>query len=335
MTEMGYSDYVQALGRTARNYDLSANASRMGAKAWRLDELIARGVLAPPSVCLLTCAFERYLAVNGATERHRQIASNLPSERARRELVDLAYAYEIPSALRLALDAVLAEVVSPQGDRPLLAVRSSAVDEDGAHASFAGQYVSRLGVVPRAVWPAIRDCWASAWSAQAVDYRARARSADHTAGMAVLIQPMVDAEVSAVAFTRDPRGEEEDHIVVNAAWGLGEGIVTGGVSADVYHVTRGALRVCASHVGEKASKVVLSPAGGTERVQTISTELCLKPDAVLPLARVALEIEALLGSPADIEAAFVDHTWRVLQGRPITTLVSHAHDPAASRIGVS
>lgn len=322
--DTSFGDCVQMLGNIAPADASPSGARKLGAKARRLGQLIALGLPVPPSICVATNAFERYLAENDATAEVYRLATRLPDERARRELIDLAYAYEIPVDLTAALEQAMREIAPPCASHPLLAVRSSALDEDGEKSSFAGQYVSRLGVSPRAVWPAIRACWASAWSAEAVGYRARTEHPHHATQVAVVVQPMVNAQVSAVAFTRDPTVERED-MMVNAARGLGEGIVSTGVSADTYRIARDTMLVRASNVGEQATKVVLCPAGGTESVAAVSGRLCLTHAVVTSLARIALEIERLLGAPADIEAAFADDTWHILQARPITTLPTDAH----------
>lgn len=315
-TESSHSDCVRTLGNDAR----PGERRELGAKAWRLASMISSDIPVPPSICVLAGAFDLYLERNDAVERCHRLALALPDEQARRELVELVYAFEIPLALRQALDDALRGFAPDIDGRPLLAVRSSGVDEDGEQSSFAGQYISRLGVAPRATWPAIRACWASRWSPNAVLYRERTQRPDHLAGVAVLIQPMIDAEVSAVAFTCDPRDQSTDHLVVNATWGLGEGIVTGGVSSDVYRLARDSLALTDHEVGEKQSKVVLSPLGGTERVDAFSTGPCLDAECVSGLGRIALEIEAMLGAPADIEAALCDQAWHILQCRPITAL---------------
>jgi phosphoenolpyruvate synthase/pyruvate phosphate dikinase len=293
----------------------------MGAKAGRLDWLLGHGLPVPPSCCILTEAYDCYLLENDALELERELWSALPDETARGELADLAYAYEIPSPLKTAVEQTLAETIPVDSDRPLLAVRSSASDEDGSRRSFAGQYLSRLGVSPSGLWSAVRACWASAWSPEATRYRGAERPAGDPPRVAVLLQPALDADVSVVVFTRG-HGAWSDAIVINASWGLGEGIVSGGVSADTYMVDRESLRLNATEQGEKAFKVVICGAGGTERVPVNLRRLCLHEREVLALARLALEVEALLGVPADVEAAWAAGRWHLLQGRPITTLAA-------------
>ena len=144
----------------------------------------------------------------------------------------------------------------------LLAVRSSAVGEDGASASFAGQFDTVLGVRAadaEAPWDAVRRVWASAFSAHASAYRARQGGSPPR--MAVVIQEMVDARTAGVAFSADPVRGRPDVAVVSAVHGLGEGLVSGELDADTYRVSAdGAVE---SEVAAKERALALQPDGGS------------------------------------------------------------------------
>lgn len=205
------------------------------------------------------------------------------------------------------------------GDAPR-AVRSSAVDEDSAEASFAGTHCSLLGVRgSSAVVAAVRTVHASGAAPAAVAYRNR-MGLGSAAGMAVVVQELVDAEVSGVMFTRNPVTGDDER-VIEASWGLGEVVVAGLVTPDRFVLDRcGGLRDAMS--GEKDLAIRCSPAGGVVE-ETITgelvDELCLGDGQLAELQRLALACDLAYGCTThDIEFAFRDGAVYLLQRRPIT-----------------
>ncbi|MDQ3308903.1 MAG: PEP-utilizing enzyme [Gemmatimonadota bacterium] len=204
----------------------------------------------------------------------------------------------------------------------LLAVRSSAVGEDGSAASFAGQFDTVLGVQADSpeLWDAIRQVWASAGSAHA-----RAYSGGEPVRMAVILQQMVDPVVAGVAFSVDPVTGDAATAVVSAVYGLGEGLVSGELDADSYHVTGSAVRSTLAH---KDRAVRLAPLGRT-RIEPVPVDqqdaAALSDREARDIAEQARALEGALGAPQDVEWALVDEEdsdrrLYVLQTRPITTL---------------
>lgn len=205
---------------------------------------------------------------------------------------------------------------------PSVAVRSSALDEDGAETSFAGQHETYLNVVGvEAVIEAIARCWASARSERAAAYRRRHGLSSH-AGIAVLVQHLVSADVSAVVFSANPVTGSADEVVINASWGLGESIVGGTVTPDTYVVQKRPLRVGSRTVGDKHRMTVPAPAGTREvevprflRARPALTDL-----QAAEMAAMALALERRTGHPVDVECAYEGSRLFLLQCRPITTL---------------
>jgi pyruvate,water dikinase len=230
-------------------------------------------------------------------------------------------------ALPAALQAQLAVAYARLGERcgtpqPHVAVRSSAVDEDGQQASFAGQHESYLNIVgPAAVADAIHRCLASAHSERARHYR-RAHGLTAEARVAVLVQQLVMADVSAVVFSADPRTGERDCVVINATWGLGESLVSGTVTPDLYLVRKTDLAIITRQIADKALMTVAQPAGTRE----VSVPRCLRCEPALTetqitaLARLALTLEQTEGWAVDLECAYQAGQLYLLQCRPITTL---------------
>jgi pyruvate,water dikinase len=206
--------------------------------------------------------------------------------------------------------------------KPPVAVRSSAVDEDGHQASFAGQHESYLNVIgPEAVATAVQHCLASAQTERARHYR-RVHGLTERSNVAVLVQQLVMADVSAVVFSADPRTGDPDRILINASWGLGESIVGGTVTPDLYVVRKGDLHILSRQVADKRCMTVARPHGTLEVPVPgcMRTEPALQDEQVRELARLACKLEEHQGWAVDLECAYQDERLYLLQCRPITTL---------------
>ncbi|MTI84335.1 MAG: hypothetical protein FH756_10605 [Firmicutes bacterium] len=253
----------------------AALSDQAGTKAANLSRLLAAGFPVPDGIIVTTAAFTAHV-------------SSVVTEPA--QAVDAIVKKPLPTPVEDALHLALAAF----GDVSL-AVRSSGVAEDLAGASFAGQYETILGVRgPAAVSDAVRKCWASAFSSHIQTYQAN-REQD-TDRMAVLIQPVIEADAAGVAFTANPVSGDLSETVVSAVRGLGERIVSGQVSPDEWVVREGRA-VCLS-----------------------SPENALNEREVLAVAELARNVENYFGAPQDIEWLFSSGKLYLLQARPITTL---------------
>jgi pyruvate,water dikinase len=201
----------------------------------------------------------------------------------------------------------------------LVAVRSSAVGEDGVVASFAGQHATVLGVRDAAsLLAALREVHASASTDAARAYRAKL-GLDTEPRMGIVVQRLVRAEVAGVLFSRDPRSGE-DVRVIEASWGLGEVVVQGLVTPDRYRVARGG-RVLARDAGEKDLEIRWADSGGTEELPVAPERierLCLDDSALSALDALTSRCETAFGGTQDLEFAFADGTLHLLQRRAIT-----------------
>jgi pyruvate, water dikinase len=245
----------------------------------------------------------------------------------------LAAGVQVPRGFAVASDAPLddalrAEVAAAYaalGDDPAVAVRSSALGEDGAEASFAGQHDTFLWVRgAQAVWQALLDCHGSLENPEAVAYRERVR-ADGPAAMGVTVQLMVDALVSGVMFTCNPVNGDPSTVAVNASWGLGSAVVAGEVTPDEYRVNKVSGDVTARTIGPKQVEDLPDPDGaGTVRREVPAERreaACLDDAALAALLDVAKRVERHFGSHQDIEWALArdEGELLVLQSRPVTT----------------
>lgn len=207
---------------------------------------------------------------------------------------------------------------------PPVAVRSSAVDEDGAQASFAGQYETYLNVNGVAeVLRAAQRCLESAHSSRAQSYH-RSHGLDCAARVAVLVQQFIPADISAVVFSANPCSGDTRRVVINATWGLGESLVGGSVTPDLYEVRKADLEIETYQIAEKERMTIACP-GGTREVgvpRALRRERVLNAAQVRQLAGLALALEHSQGWPVDVECVLYRSQLYLLQCRPITTLIT-------------
>jgi phosphoenolpyruvate synthase/pyruvate phosphate dikinase len=261
------------------------------------------------------------------------------------QLSHLADDYRVPPGLCLTADAydpahspgaplpavVETEVAAAYGalsrdlgvpDVPV-AVRSSALDEDGELASFAGQHETELNLVGvDAVLGAVARTWASARNERALAYRKQQGLETAGVRLAVLIQQLVLADASAVVFSANPITGNRDEVVVTASWGLGESVVSGTVTPDTWVVRKADLAVREERIGAK-ERMTVTTDGSTREVavpRLLRERPSLSEAQVAQLAQLAVELEERMGRPVDVEAAFAGDLLYLLQCRPITTL---------------
>lgn len=221
------------------------------------------------------------------------------------------------SAAALAeLDAWLSQLPADA----LLAVRSSAADEDSAGHSFAGIHESRLNVPRNVVAEAVRSCWISVQSARALAYRRAVGLPTGDVRAGVLIQEMVQPVVSGVAFTVDPVTGAREELVIIASWGLGEAVVSGLVEPDEFHVRKSDCALLQQQLGGKQYRV-LAEQGVSRLVQTREDErakLSLSEEQLRELAGLLIRLEQHFGTPQDVEWCHDGANFWILQSRPVT-----------------
>jgi len=281
------------------------DAARVGGKGASLNRLARAGFRIPPGFCLTTDAFAAQLEGLPGAVVLRSDPAGLADEPTRTALTDAMLAGPLTESVAAALAAPLARLCGASLSAPdapaRLAVRSSAVAEDGAGASFAGLHDTELGLTADDVTQAVLRCWASLWSARAVAYRARRGMPADGGAMAVVIQALVPAEAAAVAFTRHPVTGRSDRVLINAVPGLGEAMVSGTVTPDTIVV-------------DKASGAVVEYTLGDPQ-----TGRALRDDVLDELVHLCLAVESAFGAAVYIEAAHAHKGWYLLQARPITT----------------
>ncbi len=203
------------------------------------------------------------------------------------------------------------------GDVPV-AVRSSATAEDSAETSFAGQQETILGVRgPEAICSAIERCWASLDSDRARAYRRHQGVDEDRLAMAVVVQRLVPAEVAGVLFTRNPLDAEGKTMLVEASWGLGESVVSGKVMPDRFRLDHETGAVLDRQIAIKTHQVTADGPGPVpEEKQQLP---CLDDAQLAQLAELGRQVETFYQGPRDVEWAWAEGRFWLLQARPITT----------------
>jgi pyruvate,water dikinase len=297
----------------------------VGGKAFGLARLIATGFAVPVGICVTTHAYGQYLSAFGfSQEENWQHACGLSGKEREALLADCRARIRQSDGSELAerFQAALRTLDLSPDTR--WAVRSSATNEDAVHASYAGLYHTHLGVALTQIGDAVKDLWASLWQDRVVQYTARQSTRPAVPAMAVVIQPMLNAHVSGVAYSIHPVTGRSFHVAVNAVPGLAAPLVDGQVTPDQYVVEiaadRQPVRVRRRIVAYKPQRLTMTNEG--LRMEQLPEAIHLQPslsdEQLFELGRRAKEIEQAFGHPVDFEWAIDARRLWVLQARPIT-----------------
>jgi pyruvate,water dikinase len=310
------------------------DTASVGGKGANLGELTAGGLPVPPGFVITG---EAYLnAVGRAGVRDRLVgilreargASQEDLDRLASEARGLVGSVPVPDDLASEVTAAYRRL----GDDIRVAVRSSGIGEDAEGTSFAGMNETFTNVSgTEQLLVRIVNCWASLWGARSIFYRGDKDLTDEPA-IAVVVQEMVPSERSGIMFTVDPSTGERQHIVIEAAFGQGEVVVSGQVEPDTYVVDKDGPRLLHVRVGTQSVKIVRGPEGQDLRVDLDPSEgsaRVLSDDEVVELARIGLATEAHYGSPQDTEWAMAGGKTYLVQSRPVTALGGIAHAATA------
>ena len=338
--------------------DPRADLALAGGKGASLARLVRAGLPVPAGFHITTAAYRAFVEENGLQTRILEaLQAADPDQPATLETASvkigaLFAAGCMPAAVSAAIEATYASlgdqpfpvpdesrrddltghILPPPGesrsDSPKqpaapVAVRSSATAEDLPDLSFAGQHETLLNVRgAEAVLDAVKRCWASLWTARAISYRLPHGIDPAAVSMAVVVQQLVPADRAGILFTANPVDGARDRAVINAAWGLGEAVVSGQVTPDTLIVDRTSLRILSR---ETATKTVMSVATDdrTEEQpvpQAQQDQMVLDDTAAIELARYGVQIEEQYGLPVDVEWAIAGGEIAILQARPITGL---------------
>lgn len=306
--------------------DPQADLAAAGGKGASLSRLCGAGLPVPGGFHITTAAYQAFV---GENDLQAGILASLPAageaqpdsfEAASRAIQSRFRQGRIPAEIAAAITQAYAAL---PGEQPAVAVRSSATAEDLPDASFAGQQDTYLNIRGEAaLLEAVKNCWASLWTARAIAYRDRNRIDPAAVALAVVVQVMAPADAAGILFTANPLNGRRDEILINAAWGLGEAVVSGAVTPDTVVLQKKTAKILRRETAAKQVMTVRAETGTREApVPADRQSLPVLDDArAAELARLGERIEALYGMPMDVEWALANGQFAILQARPITSL---------------
>ncbi len=303
------------------------DAEEAGGKGANLGELVSTGLPVPPGFVLLRSAYVASLQAGGVDSQiaalHREALERVDDSARLAELCRRMQHLVAEAGVVGPVRSQLVDAYRRLGSNCVVAVRSSATGEDGRDASFAGMNRTVTNVSgDDAVIDAVKRCWASLFTPRVVTYRA-SRGFDAQPAMAVVVQQMIAAEQSGVAFTNNPGTGDPGQVVIEAAVGQGEVVVSGKVQPDTYVVDKKTLDVLDIKVGHQAFKIERGP-DGHDVVVEMSPEQAearvLDDHALRRITELAVMVEEHAGCPQDVEWAIASGTVWLVQARPITTV---------------
>lgn len=311
--------------------DLNKNSVGIaGGKGASLGEMTKAGIPVPPGFVVTADTFERFLT---ETDLHAEIQAQLDKvnhddtnsvEGASVKIRAIIDATAIPNDL----EQIFLESYQKLGSE-FVAVRSSATAEDSKTASWAGELESYLFTTEKTLLENIKKCWSSLYTPRAIFYRFEKKLHDSKVSVAVVVQKMVNADISGIIFTVHPVTKDPNQLVVEAGWGLGESIVGGMITPDTYVVDKSEILNPKSekvlldiYESDQGFKIVFKPGGGTQEVKPAEHEKGrkLSDKKVVEIAKLAKQIENHYAMPMDIEFAIEKGKTFIVQARPITTL---------------
>lgn len=314
------------------------SVNQAGGKGASLGEMTNANIPVPPGFVVLANAFDRFLE-----------ETNLNLEiQARLEEVNIDDANSIDKASAIIRDAIhdhempmdlASEILSSfdELNTEFVAVRSSATAEDGAVASWAGELETYLNTTRENVVDQVKKCWSSLFTPRAIFYRHEQKLSDHYVSVAVVVQKMIQSEISGIAFTVHPVTEDHDQMIIEAGYGLGEAVVSGQITPDSYVVSKSEMKILDINIAEQTRKLVRriqndkdakSRVSDDSDVANVWVELGgeegngqkLDEGQILELGGICMNIEKHYGFPCDIEWAYEGGVFYITQSRPITTL---------------
>jgi rifampicin phosphotransferase len=301
------------------------DANIAGGKGASLGEMINNNIPVPPGFVVLSSTFDKFLEITDinieidailSKVRHNEIHT---VENASKTIQALILSSEIPEEIAVEIKKEFKKLKTKY-----VAVRSSATAEDSASAAWAGQLDSFLNTTEDTLLENVKRCWASLFTPRAIFYRFEKELHKEKISVAVVIQKMVDSEVSGIAFSVHPVTEDRNQIIIEAGFGLGEAVVSGQVTPDAYVVTKDDLNILDKNVYAQERGIYRNKANNGNEWQDIEKtkgeKQCLNDEQIIELSKLIINIENHYNFPCDIEWAMEDDVFYIVQSRPITTL---------------
>ena len=302
--------------------------SEAGGKGANLGEMTQAGFPVPPGFVIPSAGYKLFISENQFAKKIKDIleTTNVKHPRelqnASEKIRGILHSGKIPDEIKFETVKRYNKMGS-WVKSAVVAVRSSATAEDLPGASFAGQQETYLNVQGDAnLLESVRDCWASLFTARAIFYREENKFDHFKVALAVIVQEMIQSEVSGIAFTVDPRGHDKHKMIIEAIWGLGELIVQGSITPDKYEVERHSLEILSAEKQSQTLQLVKVGRENKERsvpVHRRDRQKLTEPK-IKELSGILQKIHTHYYFPQDIEWAYKGGKFYIIQSRPITTL---------------
>ena len=300
----------------------------VGGKGANLGEMAQSGFPVPDGFAVTVQAYDDFIAHNNLFEYINDEIKRVDVAKSD-ELQDVAKRIQKRIVKADIPDEVARETIkaykklSGRFRKSLIAVRSSATAEDLPDASFAGQQATFLNIKGDAsLLNSVRECWASLFTARAIFYRSENKIKHEQVKISVIVQKMIQSEVSGVMFTIDPVSNDKEKIIIEAVWGLGEMIVQGSVVPDTYSVQKKTLSILAKQISDQSIQLVRK-GDGNEEVRVPKNridEQKLTDKEIVKLAEIGQELQKHYYHPQDVEWAKHKGKLFIIQTRPVTTM---------------
>ena len=305
----------------------------VGGKGANLGELTNAQIPVPPGFIVTAQAYYDFLAQTGISEQIKNLLAGINRQDSKQlqQIAEEVQQVIIKAETPVDLVKMVKEAYRKMG-KGLVAVRSSATAEDLPDASFAGQQSTFLNVQGESqVVEAIKACWASLFNARAIFYRTE-QNYDHLlVGIAVPVQRMVQSEASGVMFTLEPVTSDKDKITIEAVYGLGEAIVSGEVTPDLFIIDKKTMKIVSKQISKQEWQLIKNPNKGELNIKkpiplALQTAQKITDEEVLQLAAIGSNIEKHYDFPQDIEWAKEGGKLYITQARPVTTISTAADE---------
>ncbi|MEM4133646.1 MAG: phosphoenolpyruvate synthase [Candidatus Micrarchaeia archaeon] len=301
-----------------------------GGKGANLGEMIRAGFPIPPGFVVSADSYYEYIKKYGIDKLIIETLENLDVEdtaklnEASKKISNAILSYEMPEEIANQIIEAYSQLKNRTGSKiEYVAVRSSATAEDVPSASFAGQQASFLNIYgEQALIDAVKRCWASLFTPRAIYYRVRQGFEHSKVKIAVVVQHMVQSEKAGVFFTVDPVSQDPNKMVIEAAFGLGETVVSGAITPDTYIINKSTLDIIHKHIAKQEWMLIKSENANVKlgikaEYQNMQK---LEDEKIIELAKIGREIEKHYKWPQDIEWASEGGRLFIVQSRPVTTL---------------
>lgn len=313
-----------------------ANVLEAGGKGASLGEMTKAGIPVPSGFVVLSQAFDDFIQtldleteIQAALDKvnHKEIHT---IENASEKIQALVHQATMPEKIE---NAILSQFKNLNAK--FVAVRSSATSEDSATAAWAGQLDTFLNTNKKMLIQNVKKCWASLFNPRAIFYRFEKALHKQKVSVAVVVQKMVQSEVSGIAFSVHPITQDYNQLLIEAGLGLGEAVVSGQVTPDSYVVAKRNIKILEKTVNEQSKKLIKNNHAGTNW-EKISKQLQrrqkLSDKEIIKLSQLIKKIEKHYNFPVDIEWAKEKGKFYITQSRPITTLTGQTENKAEKQI---